>query len=218
MILSFKRPHKKPTTHSQKRNYKKRRQRLRGLMALLIFKTLRFVHTKSLNLPVIGELMVIGFDEKSVFIFCGSFLLRGIKAKPTWSFATDTSNHRRCHFFLPTPATPPCPAGTATICRTVKNFHRNLVGLTCRSAKSRRQSSRGLEHSKTLRVFQPHCAARSVLDCGSPLPHFPATNETVLNCYDNRVKWFSIGQQKFFRQRHKLFQAQFFRAFHRRDF
>ena len=32
------------------------------------------------------------------------------------------------------------------------------------------QSSRGLEQSKTLRVFDGHHAARSVLDCGSPLP------------------------------------------------
>src|ERR1035437_2654938 len=32
------------------------------------------------------------------------------------------------------------------------------------------QSSRGLEQSKTLRVFDNHGAARSVLDCGSPLP------------------------------------------------
>ena len=26
------------------------------------------------------------------------------KAKPTWSFATATSNRRRCNFSLPTPA------------------------------------------------------------------------------------------------------------------
>ncbi|HEX7471178.1 MAG TPA: hypothetical protein VF437_10675, partial [Verrucomicrobiae bacterium] len=32
------------------------------------------------------------------------------------------------------------------------------------------QSSRGLEQPKTLRVFDGHHAARSVLDCGSLLP------------------------------------------------
>jgi hypothetical protein len=36
------------------------------------------------------------------------------------------------------------------------------------------QSSRGLEHSKTPRVFE-HCgAARNVWECGSPRPLFPA--------------------------------------------
>jgi hypothetical protein len=37
------------------------------------------------------------------------------------------------------------------------------------------QSSRGLEQSKTLRVFEGWRAARSVLECGSPLP-LSATN------------------------------------------
>ena len=32
------------------------------------------------------------------------------------------------------------------------------------------QSSRGLEQSKTLRVFDGHRIARNVLECGSPLP------------------------------------------------
>ena len=54
-----------------------------------------------------------------------------IKAKPTWYFATATSNRRRCNFFLKTRVTPPCPAGTATICRTAKNFRHNSA-----SAKS----------------------------------------------------------------------------------
>jgi hypothetical protein len=36
------------------------------------------------------------------------------------------------------------------------------------------QSSRGLEQSKTLRVFDGHRAARSVLEFGSPLPLFMA--------------------------------------------
>jgi hypothetical protein len=49
-------------------------------------------------------------------------------AKPRWFFATATSNRRRCNFLLKTPATPPYPAGTATVCRTAKNFRRDFFG------------------------------------------------------------------------------------------
>lgn len=56
--------------------------------------------------------------------------MRAIKAEPTRSFATVTSNRRRCNFFLQTPTTRLWSVGIATTCHTAKNCRRNFTVIT----------------------------------------------------------------------------------------